>query len=55
MTSKGNYINGIWRHATGSSLISRSPNNDEVIWTGQNSTVEDVDECVNYATQALVP
>lgn len=55
MISKGNYINGMWQHATGSNFISRSPNSDEVIWSGQNSTVEDVDECVCYATRALTP
>ncbi|MEY8313112.1 succinylglutamate-semialdehyde dehydrogenase [Oscillospiraceae bacterium 42-9] len=53
MISKGNYINGKWKLASGGCLTALSPNSGEVIWKGQNSNSKDIDECVHYATQAL--
>ena len=53
MISKGNYINGEWKQASGPSLTSLSPNNGEVIWEGQSSSTKDIDECVRCAAQAL--
>lgn len=53
MISKGNYIDGKWKQASGSDLTSISPNNDEVIWKGRSSNDKDIDECVYCATQAL--
>lgn len=53
MISKGNYINGEWKQASGSCLASMSPNNGKVIWRGQSSNAKDVDECVRCASQAL--
>lgn len=52
MVSKGNYVNGVWKKATGKALCSYSANDDSIIWEGFSSSAEDITECVMIAEAA---
>ena len=51
--TKGNYINGTWKRSKGDIFNVISPVSDTPIWECNNSLIEEVDECVNFAEEAL--
>ena len=51
--SKGNFINGKWIISKGNSFESYSPVNDELLWTGNSSTSDDINYAVASAKEAF--
>lgn len=53
MKSKGNFINGIWMKASGTTFNSYSPVDNELLWEGNEAALEDVEYAVKCAKEAL--
>lgn len=51
--SKGNFINGEWKDTLGESFNSYSPVNEELLWNGNKSTIDDVNLAVESAKIAF--
>jgi len=51
--SKGEFIGGTWRAASGEAMDSRDPARGEAIWTGQASTGQSVGEAFAAAARAF--
>ena len=53
INSKGNFINGEWKAASGDSFNSYSPVNEELLWSGNKASNDDVNLAVETAKTAF--